>query len=157
MWHRLFQVGLLVKGGHAILDLIGALFIYFTTATTIRRIIGSAVSGELLEDPNDILANYVMASASNLSHSAQEFAALYLFVSGVINLVLVLGILTNMPRAYAVAGLLMTMFIVYQVYLYIHTFSPWVLMLAVYDCVLLILIYLEHQRIERTRTATSHL
>lgn len=156
MWHRLFQAGVFVKGGHAVLDLFGAVFIYFTSATTLQNIIGSIVAEELVEDPNDVLVNFILDKTSHIAQATQDFAALYLFVSAIVNLVLVSGLLMRKPKMYPLAIGLTTAFVAYQAYVYLHTFSPWMLVLALYDSVLAFLIYLEYRRIKR-EDAVSHL
>lgn len=138
-----------MKGLHAVLDIIGALGIYFTSAATIYGLVQSAVAEELVEDPNDILVNFILNRTEHISQATQDFAALYLFVSGIVNLVLVSGLLLRKPRAYPVAIVLTLAFVGYQGYVFVHTFSPWIFTLALYDCVLAGLIYIDYQRSRR--------
>ena len=144
--HRLFRVGVLIKGMHGLIELTGAVLIYLTSGSTLLNIVTSITTNELTEDPNDLLANFLLQTTSHVSQGAKDFAALYLLVSAIVNLLLTAGLLAEKKKAFPAAIGIIALFILYQSYLFIHTHSPWLVVLTLYDCVIIVLIYLEHKR-----------
>lgn len=143
--HRLFEIGVVIKGIHGLIELVGAFSIYFVSGTTIYNIITSIISNELVEDPNDFLANFLLQHVHVTAHG-KDFAALYLFISAIVNIVLAAGLLMHRKHMYPAAKALLGGFVIYQLYLFARTHSPWLLILALYDVLIIALIYTEYRR-----------
>ena len=143
--HRLFEFGVVVKGLHGVLDIAGAAIIYIVSGTTLLRILESATSGELADDPNDFLANFILNHAHITAHG-KDFAALYLFVSGIINIIITTGLLLHRKQMFPTAKIILGLFVLYQIYHFTHSHSLFLLGLIVYDCVVIALIYFEYRR-----------
>lgn len=143
--HRLFEISVLIKGAHALIEIIGGLFLYAVSPSTITAITLWFVRGESLEDPHDTVSNYFLHAAQHVSVGGKSFAAFYLLSHGLLKIVLVAGLLRNKYWAYPASLVVLGLFIVYQVYRYTFTHSPWLIALTVFDVVVLWLIWHEYR------------
>src|SRR6266404_2415578 len=97
--HELFKISILLKGLHALLELVGGLFLLFVSTGTIARILTWLTRNELIEDPHDITARFLLHAGQQLL-SGKQFASLYLLSHGAIKIGLVIGLLKNRLWAY---------------------------------------------------------
>ena len=144
--HRLFEVGVIVKGIHGVFEIISAGVVYVISGASITTIVGSILYEELSEDPNDFLANIILQHSPHLTLPQMHFAALYFFVGGIVNIVLATGLLLHRKHMFPVAKMLLGIFVFYQLYLFTRTNSPWLLLLSFYDLLLIWLIFREYRR-----------
>jgi len=151
---RLFHIGLWLKAAHSVIEIVGGLLLYLVTDETIRHFAQALTSHELLEDPRDVVANYIVRSTESFSGGARHAAALYLFSHGVIKLFLVAMVLRGYHWAYPAFMIALTLLIAYQSYRIALTGSPWLIMLTVFDLVVLWLTWHEW-RLQR-HTAAAH-
>ncbi len=98
----------------------------------IVSLINALTQEELVEDPNDIFANYLRTSAHSFSISDQHFYAFYLLSHGVIKLFLVIGLLRNRLWAYPASLIVLGLFIAYQLYRFSDTQSVGLIALIPY-------------------------
>jgi uncharacterized membrane protein len=82
-----------VKGLFALGQIIGGIVVYFVSQQFLVGIVRDITQEELAEDPRDLVSNYLLHSAQDLSISTQHFVALYLLTQGIIKLWLIVGLL----------------------------------------------------------------
>ncbi len=143
--HRLFEIGVVVKGIHGLLDLASALALYIVSGAMIYHAFTNLIFDELSEDPNDFLANFLLIH-THVTTQGKDFAVLYLFVSGVINIIIAVGLFLHRKRMFPIAKATLAVFIVYQIHLFLKTHSPWLILFIIYDTCVLALIYFEYRR-----------
>jgi len=148
--HRLFEVSILLKGLHALLELVGGLFLLFVSTGTIAQILTWLTHDELVEDPHDIVARYFIHAGEQLS-AGKQFASLYLLSHGIIKLALVIGLLKNKLWAYPWSITVLGLFMIYQVYRYTHTHALGLILLTLFDAVVLWLIWHEYRLVAKSR------
>jgi uncharacterized membrane protein len=153
--HRLFRIGVILKGAHALLELAGAILIYFTSNSTLYGLVVNAVQSELLEDPNDILATFFLQHASGIASEGKDFAALYLFVGAMVNGMLAVGLLSEKRAVFPVSLVVLGLFVLYQLYLFARTLSPWLPLFALFDLLVMCLVGVEYARLRRSRPEPS--
>ena len=51
--HRIFEVSVLLKGAHALIECVGGIALYAVNTATISTFVRLATQSELVEDPND--------------------------------------------------------------------------------------------------------
>jgi uncharacterized membrane protein len=73
--HRIFAVSVSLKGLHAIMEVIGGIALYLTSTATIVRWIDRFSEGELIENPNDWIANRAMEFGQHSSVEKHHFYA----------------------------------------------------------------------------------
>ena len=148
---RAFHVGLWLKAAHSLLEVLSGLALVFVTH---ERIIGMAMAltrAELLEDPQDLMANTLRQAAEGFTTEAQSFAAWYLVSHGAIKLALVAGVLANRIWAYPAFIAMLIGFILYQLYRIGAQFSVFLVALTILDLVVLVLAVHEYRFVRRDR------
>ena len=141
--HRIFKISILMKGAHAVIEIVGGLALYLVTTGTIVNLVKLATQEELIEDPNDYIASHLLAMAQHFSVASKSFYAFYLLSHGAIKLLLVIGLLRNQVWSYPASLVAMAAFIVYQLYRFSYTHSPGLIALTVFDVVVIALIWHE--------------
>ena len=147
--HKVFQISVFLKGGHAALELVGGVGLAFVSAGTITKLIVSLVQEELREDPHDIIANYLFTFAQQLSVKSKTFAAFYLLSHGVVKLILVAELLRKKLWAYPASLVVLGVFIAYQAYRFTLTHSIGLIVLSMFDLLVIILIWHEYRVVRR--------
>lgn len=113
---RIFEVGIIAKGLNGAAELVGGLLLLVVTPNKIQHLVAVLTQGELSEDPNDVVARYLLHTSAGLTGSAVTFGAVYLLLHGVVKVVLVVALLRNRLWAYPWLIGVLVVFIGYQVY-----------------------------------------
>jgi uncharacterized membrane protein len=150
---RVFRLSLFLKAAHSVLELFGGLALYAVSNDVILRLTRAITSHELLEDPNDIVANFLLRSAETFSIDQKSAASIYLLSHGAVKLFLVIMVLKDHPWAYPVFMLALALLISYQSYQLTLGISVWLAVLTVFDIVVLWLTWHEYRL---HRRATVH-
>ena len=87
--HRIFQVSVLLKGAHALVECLGRIALYFITTAEVAAWVNMLTQEELVKDPKDFIANQLLAMAQNLSLGTKSFYAFYLLSHGLAKILLV--------------------------------------------------------------------
>jgi uncharacterized membrane protein len=138
--HRLFQLSVALKGAHALVEILGGLALYLFSTDTILRWLYSASSGR-----GGLIARF----AGTFSVSEHNFYAFYLVSHGVVNIVLVVGLLRQKLWAYPATFAVLALFIVYQVQRYTSTHDIGLLAITALDLIVLALAWHEYKLIRR--------
>jgi len=156
--HRLFEWGIWLKGLHSLIEIVGGILIAAISTDTIVTLVTDLTADELMRKPDDVIANYLMHAAAQLSVAQKSFAAFYLLSHGVAKLFLVVGLIRNRLWAYPASLVVLALFIVYQMYRYTLTHAVGLLLLTVFDLVVIWLILHEYRivRQHRPRMAAQH-
>ena len=59
--HQIFEISVLLKGAHALIECIGGLVLAFVSTSTITSLINALTQEELIEDPNDFVAAHLLS------------------------------------------------------------------------------------------------
>jgi uncharacterized membrane protein len=141
-----FKIGVVLKGLDGVLEVVGGLLLLFLSPAAIEHIVRTLTAHELSEDPHDLIARYLLHTASHLTTSTTLFGAIYLLSHGAAKIVLVVFVLRDKLWAYPWLIVLLLAFIVYQLYriTFVH-FSGGLTALTVFDAVLVWLTWREYQ------------
>lgn len=150
LFHRAFQLGIILKGLDGVLEMIGGAALLLTTRPEIGHVITLLTRAELIEDPRDFIANHVVHLSQQVSVGTQHFAGVYLLAHGLIKIGLVSGLLRGLRWSYPTALLFLTSFIVYQLYRLLHSQSILLCFLTVLDCAIVILIWREWRQAKKS-------
>ncbi len=149
MLHRLFDIGVLLKRIDGILETVGGFLFLFTNRTTMNRIVIALTQHELLEDPDDWIANSLRQALSHLSASGKLFGGIYLLVHGPLKIFLLVSLLYNKLWAFPLAIAILIAFIGYQIYR-VSLYLSWSLVfLSVFDIAVVLLIWHEYRYVKR--------
>ncbi|WP_217577871.1 DUF2127 domain-containing protein [Mesorhizobium sp. GbtcB19] len=149
--HQLFEIGVWLKGAHALMECVGGILLYVISTDAIASWVNALTQEELIEDPDDFIAGYLSQMASHFSVASKEFYAFYLLSHGLIKLLLVIGLIRGKLWSYPASLAALGAFMVYQVYRYSYTHSPGLLVLTVFDAVVMWLIWQEWRAVRRHR------
>jgi uncharacterized membrane protein len=143
---KTFKIGLVLKGLDGVLEVVGGLLLLFLSPHAIEHVVRALTAHELSEDPHDLIARYLLHTATHLNHGTTLFGAIYLLSHGIAKIVLVALVLRDKLWAYPwLIGLLLA-FIVYQLYRItaVH-FSVGLAALTVFDAFLVWLTWREYR------------
>jgi uncharacterized membrane protein len=143
--HRIFEIGMLLKGLHGLVECIGGLALAFVSLQAITCLVALLTQGELAEDPHDFLASHLMLWSQHVSVGSKTFFALYLLSHGLTKIVLVGALLRGMLWAYPVSLAVLGLFILYQVYRFADVPSLGMLVLTIFDLAVMWLIWHEYR------------
>lgn len=149
--HTLFDVGIIGKGIDGVLEIAGGMLLFFVDPAQIGRVVRVLTQHELSEDPNDLVAGYLLHAAQHLSAGVETFGAVYLLAHGIIKVGLVAALLRRQFWAYPVAILAFALFLFYQLYRYAHTRATWLLVLSAVDVFVIVITWLEYRRLRTVR------
>jgi len=153
--HRFFEISLVLKALFAAGETLAAIGAYFATPRFLSQITGMITQAELTEDPQDIVANYLVHWGQHLSVSTQRFMAMYLLSHGAIKLWLIVGLLRERLWYYPVALTVFGLFIVYQLHRFSFTYSVWLLVITAVDFVVVGLTWHEYRYLRGAATQAS--
>lgn len=147
--HTIFEISLLLKGAHAIFEIVGGILVFLINGTYVLNTVLSLTQEELSEDPKDIFAHYLITLSNNFSISTQHFVALYLLSHGVIKLFLIIALLKKKHWAYPTSIVIFGLFIIYQISRYFYTHSIWLLLFTLFDIVIIWLTLHEYKYVKK--------
>jgi uncharacterized membrane protein len=145
--HYLFELGVSLKFVNGLLEVIGGLFLLWSTPQSLSKLATALLTNEMLEDPKDLVANTLLHAVQDLSGNARVFASVYLLLHGIVKVGLVVALWRKKLWAYPLAGVVLVLFTIYQVYLYSHSRSPFQLFLTAIDVIILLLLWSEYRRV----------
>jgi uncharacterized membrane protein len=147
----LFRYSVLLKGLHAVLEIVTGIAVWAVSPELILRMTALLTRGEVSEDPRDTIANYLRHAASHLSLGGKHFIAVYLLAHGVVKLFVVAELLRNKLWGYPLAIVVFGGFIAYQIYRYTLTGGIGLILLTVFDAIVIVLIWLEYRAVKSHR------
>ncbi len=147
--HQIFQISVLLKGAHALVECLGGLMLALVSTSTIVSLVNRLTQEELIEDPHDFIASHLMSMASNFTVSTQHFYAFYLLSHGLVKIALVAGLLGNKLWAYPASLVILSLFIAYQIYRFSYTHSAGLVVLTVFDLIVMVLIWHEYRLVQK--------
>ena len=145
--HVLFDIGAVAKGVDGVLEIIGGALLFQVNPGQLHHVARILFQHELSEDPDDVIATYLLHTSQHLSAGTTTFAAAYLLWHGLVKVGLVMGLLLGRRWAYPTAIAAFLLFLAYQLYRYTHTYSPELLVLSAFDVFIIVLTWLEYTRL----------
>jgi len=145
--HYIFDVSVIIKGIDGFLEIIAGTILFFIKPTEIISIVRFLTFGELVEDPKDIIANYLLNASHHFSINFQFFIAVYLFIHGVIKIIIIVGLLKNKFWAYPIGIIVFSIFVLYQIYQYTYSHSVGLIFLTIFDVFIILLIWHKYNSI----------
>jgi uncharacterized membrane protein len=146
--HLFFEISVIVKGIDGILEIVGGVLLFFFSPAQLHRLVRVLTQHELVEDPHDLVANYLLNATRHLTSDVELFIALYLLWHGAVKAGLVTALLLKKRWAYPVAIVDFLLFLIYQIYRYLQTYQVGLLLLSGLDIIVIVLTWLEYRRLK---------
>jgi uncharacterized membrane protein len=140
-----FRLALWLKGLDGVLEVVGSVALLFVAPASLDHLARWATAHELAQDPHDVVARYLLDSASQLSRSKTLYGAVYLLDHGAAKLTLVAALLRDRLWAYPWMIGLLVMFIAYQLYRLDRQPTWGLVALTVFDVFVVALTVREYQ------------
>jgi uncharacterized membrane protein len=148
-----FKVSIILKGVDGLLEIVGGIVLLFVTPATIDHLVRALTQHELTQDPHDFIALHLLHSAGSLTHRTTIFASIYLLSHGLAKVVLVVALLRDRLWAYPATIVLLSVFIVYQLYRLSLRFSVGLTLLTMFDAFIVWLTWREYRSRHHVRVA----
>lgn len=142
--HRLFRWAVILKGIDGLLEVGGGVLLFLLGPHGVSGLVAFLTQHELVEDPGDLVAGFLVRHTSHLGLATVHFAAAYLLAHGVAKVGLVVGLLQERRGVFPVALGFLGLFLAYQVYRMLVGPSPALGVLIIVDAVILVLIWREY-------------
>jgi uncharacterized membrane protein len=143
--HVTFEWALFFKGVFAVAETVTGIGAFLVTNSMLLDAARALTREELIEDPRDLVANYVLSAAQHFSGSTAHFLGLYLISHGAIKLGLILALWRQRLAAYPLAIIVFGSFIVYQLYRFAITRSVGLVVLTAVDALVIALTWHEYR------------
>jgi uncharacterized membrane protein len=140
-----FEIVILIKSLFGFFEVLAGIVLAISGGLIVNNLIIALTQQEIMDDPNDFFANYLINMANNFSADSHTFAIVYLIFHGLVNIFLAIALLKNKIWAYPWAMAGFGLFTVYQVFRYFHTHSILLLFLILFDILIIAVILLEYR------------
>ncbi len=141
--HWLFEASLAIKGVLTSAEALAGLGLLLAPNPLIARFVFWVTHFEIAEDPTDTLATWTLRAVAQFPIGTQHFYAIYLLAHGGLKLTMVLLLWRKVVWAYPAAMVVLAGFVLYQTFEFFHAGSPFLLILALFDLVMIGLVWQE--------------
>lgn len=145
--HRFFEVSVILKALNGVMEILIGVSVFFITKETLTQFVAFVARVELSEDPGDLLANYLVKAVEHYTFTSQMYISVYLLTHGILKVALVYCLLKKYLWAYPTAIVIFGLFGVYQVFAYVHTPNPSLIMLTLLDVFIMVVTYIEYRNL----------
>lgn len=149
--HRVFEVALILKAFHSILEILASILVGLISTDTVLQLAKWVTQSELLEDPNDLIAGYILKVARDFSLGGRSGVVAFLASHGIVKLTLVLSILKGWQWAYPAFMLALAGLIGFQSFQLSYHFSFGLAALTLFDVLILFLTWHEYRLVRAKR------
>ncbi len=147
--HWLFEASLVIKGVLTGAESLAGVGLLLVPNAMVARLVYWLTHYEIAEDPTDTLAAWTLRAMEQFPIGTQHFYAMYLMVHGGLKLGIVFLLWRRVMWAYPAGMAVLGGFVAYQLYEFVHSASPFLLLLAVFDMIMIGLIWQEYRALRR--------
>ncbi len=150
---RLFRTVLVLKGLDGLVEVFGGIALWLVGPGRIINGVYRITQDKISENPHELVATHLRDAASHISVSGDHFMAAYLFINGIVKVVVVLALLRGKLWAYPLAMAVFGCLVAYQLYRFTFTHGVGLILLTAFDLLLLWLVWREYQATKKSRPA----
>lgn len=149
--HKAYGLSLLAKALIGGLQMAAGLALAAVPTESVIGFVRTLARYELVEDPGDPAALWVLRALTNLPVGAEGFYIVYLLLHGVLNLTLCAALVARLGWSFPVAIAVLVGFIAYQVVEYFGGQGTMMLVLSLVDLLVIVLVLREWRHFRRYR------
>ena len=150
--HVGFEIGLVFKALHGLVQLLGGLVMLFVTPERLCAVTDFLTRHRLAVNPQAIFAAFLVKLSGSFSVSTQRFVLFYLFSHGLVRVILVYLLWRKKLFAYPLTIGFLLFFIACQLYRYTLTGSLMLLLFTLLDGGMVLLTYCEYKNLRTAGT-----
>ena len=144
IYHRLFKIGIWIKGFDGVLEIIGGILFLIVSPAALNRYVLFVTQRGL----HDWFGEQLRHWAENLHHGSKLIGGAYLLGNGVVKVFLAAGILRGKHWCYPVAIVVISLFVCLQIARLIDHFSIPMLTGTFIDIAIVLLIAREYRHVK---------
>ena len=149
--HKTFEVNLILKAIHAIMEIIAGFLLIFITPDRLNNFIGAFSREEISRAPIDIVMDLLVKAGSNFSVSTQQFGIFYLLSHGIVKLTIVYLLFKEKIWAYPALIVMLIAFIITQIHRFFLHHSIFMIIFTIWDIAIIYLTYKEYKRLKKEK------
>lgn len=146
--HWLFETSLVIKASLTFAEFFAGLGLLLTPHPLIARLLYWLTHFEIAEHPTDTLAAWSQRAMEGFPLATQDFYGWFLLLHGGMKLAIVVMLWSRLLWAYPAGMAVLSGFVIYQLFECLHTSSPFLLMLAMFDLAMISLIWQEYKALK---------
>jgi uncharacterized membrane protein len=143
-WHEFFVISICIKILTGLVETVSGFLLLWMSPAALTLVLNRFSRGEQLEDPQDFFLIYAHQYLQHLTSGTKVFAGLYILSHGLINLVLVAGLIKEKTWAYLVAIGVLISFMTYQIFRVAMNHSLPLAVLTIFDAFFVVIIWHEY-------------
>lgn len=143
---QVFRISIYLKALEALFEVVGGIILFFITPHFINHWGSVLTRGELSEDPNNFISNFLSHNIHHLSSISTTYAAIYLLTHGIIKLVALGAVLKDKFWGYPLLLVVLAVFIIYQSIQLVHNVTLGLLVLNIFDAFVVVLTVIEWRK-----------
>lgn len=143
-----FYGGLSLKAINAVIEIIGGLIMLMVSLDWLNTMIKVIALPELREDSQDIIMNYLITLSQNFSITAMHSVAIYMLFHGLTKVIAVWLLWQKKMWAYLPVVGVFILFISYECYSFLHSYSPIMLGIIIIDIAIVVVVMLEYRHLK---------
>jgi uncharacterized membrane protein len=143
-WHEFFIISMCIKTLTGLVETASGFLLLFLSPAALASMLNRLSRGEQLEDPKDFFLVYAHQYLQHLSALTKNFAGAYILSHGIINLLLVLGLIKEKTWAYLIAIGVLCSFMLYQIFRVAMNHSLLLSALTIFDALFVVVIWHEY-------------
>jgi len=145
-----YKIGVGIKGFDGLVELIAGIALLISPH--IVHVVLGSISGEFHEHMHvhrsfQFISEYVARLDGDLARSGLTFLILFLIIHGLVKLALVYCLLKEIVKAYPYALAVLTLFLIYQAYVFVKAPSIGMALFTILDAVIIWLVWREYREL----------
>jgi uncharacterized membrane protein len=153
--HVTFEFGITMKCIDGVVQLVAGALLWILAPEAFSHYVQLVLEHIFPNGAHGFPAKQLFAAAQGIAGGGQLFAALYLMSHGAVKIAIVIALWMNKLWAYPVAIIVFSGFVVYQMYRYTYTHSPFLIWLSVFDVLVVWLTWREYEAQKSLRIAPN--
>lgn len=145
---RIFIIGMWWRIGYGMLRILLGLALLKVIGMPLIDVMNILMSHELVEDSNDVLYSFFTHLLTNHPLYVSYFLSVYFIFWGVVDVVLSYNLIKHRMWAFPISFALMSLFILYEIFRFGHTYSLILLSVILIDSLILWIVWREYKRLK---------
>ena len=153
--HWLFETSLAIKGLLCSAEFLAGVGLLLTANAPIARMLYWLTHFQIAETPTDTLAAWTQRAMEGFPVATQDYYGWFLLLHGGLKLAMVVMLWARVVWAYPAAMAVLAGFVIYQIFEFQHSGSPFLLMLAFFDLTMIALVWQEYKALKAKQTGQA--
>jgi len=151
--HWLFEASLAIKGLLCSAEFMAGLGLLVTPNVLVAKLVFWLRHYEIADNPDEPMVTWTKQALDQFPVHVQSFYGWYLLAHGGLKLAMVVMLWLRILWAYPAAMVVLAGFVVYQVTSFVHSGSPFLIVLSIFDMFMIGLVWQEYRALKTAMAA----